>query len=223
MNLSISKKVTVFILMIVLAVPSLMAQQDTIIIDRSDKRVVNVVRYYNFWSKLVPRYTKLQLAGSVGVVSVGTGWDYGKNKQWETDFILGILPKYSGKNTQVAITLKQNYIPWKVKLGKSDFSFHPLSTGLYITTIAGHNYWSKNPDRHSDGYYTLATKIRFNIYVGQRFTYNIKESKRKMIKSISFFYDIHTHDMYIIQAVENSYLKPKDYLHLAFGLKFQFL
>ncbi|MDU1904693.1 MAG: hypothetical protein E6772_07910 [Dysgonomonas sp.] len=223
MSLSISKKGVVFIFFIACISSQLQARKDTIIIDRSNRREVQVVKYYNFWNKLIPRYAKVQLAGSIGLVSVGAGWDYGRNKQWETDFIVGILPKYDSKSTRVTFTLKQNFIPWKVNLGRSDFSFNPLSAGAYINTIAGQNYWSKNPDRHSNGYYTLATKIRFNVYLGQRFNYHIKESRLKFVKTVSFFYEVHTNDLYIIQAVENSYLKPKDYLHLAFGLKFQFL
>ena len=37
----------------------------------------------------------------MGLLSFGTGWDYGKRNQWETDILLGFIPKYSAKKTKV--------------------------------------------------------------------------------------------------------------------------
>lgn len=60
------------------------------------------------WERLVPRYTKIQFAGSMGLLSAGTGWDYGKNKQWETDIFLGVVPKYETDHMKMTMTIKQN-------------------------------------------------------------------------------------------------------------------
>jgi hypothetical protein len=54
----------------------------------------------------------------MGLLSLGTGWDYGKRNQWETDIFFGILPKYDSKRTKITMTLKQNYMPWSIALGK---------------------------------------------------------------------------------------------------------
>lgn len=48
-----------------------------------------VEKYISRWEKLIPRYTKLQFAGSMGMLSLGTGWNYYRN-HWETDLYLGI-------------------------------------------------------------------------------------------------------------------------------------
>lgn len=81
--------------------------------NRYDKRVH---RYRKHWEKLIPTYSKLQFAGNMGLLSVGTGWDYGKRDQWETDIFLGFLPKYQSDKAKLTFTLKQNYIPWSLPI-----------------------------------------------------------------------------------------------------------
>lgn len=179
-----------------------------------------VEKYQNQWMKLIPTHTKIQYAGGMGLVSIGAGWDYGTNNQWETDVILGFLPKYSTKDNKLVLTLKQNYIPWNIPLNKN-FSLEPLTTGLYVTTILNGDFWVSEPDKYPNSYYSFSTKLRFNIYLGQRIRFNIPQDKRFFAKSVTAFYEISTNDLYIGSAIPNSYLKPIDYLKLSFGLKFQ--
>ena len=116
-----------------------------------DKRVH---RYRCHWEKLIPTHTKIQFAGNMGLLSFGTGWDYGKKNQWETDIFLGFIPKYQSKRTKITMTLKQNYMPWSLELGKG-FSTEPLSCGLYFNTVFGDQFWVHEPDRYPKGYYVL--------------------------------------------------------------------
>ena len=154
--------------------------------------------------------------------SFGTGWDYGKRNQWETDILLGFIPKYSSKKTKVTMTLKQNYMPWSINIGKG-FSTEPLACGLYLNTVFGDQFWVNEPDRYPKGYYGFSSKVRIHIYMGQRLTYDIDPQRRFLAKSVTFFYEISTCDLYLVSAVQNSYLRPRDYLSLSFGLKFQWL
>lgn len=59
--------------------------------NRYDRRVH---RYRRHWEALIPTHTKIQFAGNMGLLSFGTGWDYGRRNQWETDVFFGVLPKY---------------------------------------------------------------------------------------------------------------------------------
>ncbi len=183
-----------------------------------DKRVH---RYRRTWEALVPTHTKIQMYGGMGLVSLGTGWDYGKRSQWETDVFLGIIPRYSSKSAKVTLTLKENYIPWSVYLGKN-FSLEPLSTGFYFNTVFSNEFWTREPDRYPKRYYGFSTRLRTHIYLGQRVRWEIPESYRFFSHSVTFFYELSSCDFYIISAVTN-HLKPKDYLRLSFGLKFQIL
>ncbi|GAE18905.1 hypothetical protein [Bacteroides pyogenes] len=181
-----------------------------------------VHRFRRKWEQLIPTHSKVQFAGNMGLLSYGMGWDYGKRSQWETDLLLGFIPKYSSKRPKLTMTLKQNYMPWSVGLGER-FSAEPLACGLYMNTVFGHEFWVREPERYPKGYYGFSSKIRFHIFVGQRLTYDIDPQWRFMAKSVTFFYEISTCDLYLVSAATNSYLRPRDYLSLSFGLKFQWL
>lgn len=179
-----------------------------------------IEKYQSQWEKLIPTHNKIQFAGGMGLLSFGIGWDYGKNNQWETDAFLGFLPKYDTKDTKVTFTLKQNFIPWNKDLGKG-FSIDPFACGLYVNTIFNGEFWVNEPDKYPNNYYSFSTKMRFNVYIGQRITFRIPQDKRFFSKYITAFYEISTNDLYLVSAIGNSYLKPKDYLRLSFGLKVQ--
>ena len=206
--------------------PETVTATDTVSSDTISARQMRynrrVERFYRNWNRIIPSYAKLQYAGNMGLLSFGTGWDYGKHNQWETDLFLGFLPKYSSKKAKITMTLKQNYIPWNIPL-KKGFSVDPLACGLYLNTVFGDQFWVHEPDRYPKGYYGFSSKIRIHIYLGQRLTYNIPAHYRFFARGITFFYELSTCDLYLISAATNRYLKPKDYLSLSFGLKFQWL
>ena len=205
-------------LMLLLFSPGSFAQQDSIVKpNKYDKRIH---RYRGHWEKLIPTHTKVQFAGNMGLLSFGTGWDYGKKNQWETDVFLGFIPKYDSKRTKVTMTLKQNYMPWSLNLGRG-FSTEPLTCGIYFNTVFGNEFWVHEQDRYPKGYYGFSSKIRSHIFLGQRLTYDIDPQRRYTAKSITFFYELSTCDLYLISAATNSYLRPRDYLSLSFGLKLQ--
>lgn len=179
-----------------------------------------VHRYREGWGNVIPTYFKTQFAGGMGIFSFGFGWDYGRQDQWETDLLFGYLPRFDTKKTKVTMTLKQNFIPWQKKLGK-EYSYNPLICGLYLNTVFSDQFWVKEPDRYPKGYYGFSSKIRFHAFIGQCFTYNIRENNFKHWKDISFFYEISTCDLYVVSAFTNKYIKLKDILSLSLGLKFQ--
>lgn len=204
--------------MLLLFSPGSFAQQDSIVKpNKYDKRIH---RYRGHWEKLIPTHTKVQFAGNMGLLSFGTGWDYGKKNQWETDVFLGFIPKYDSKRTKVTMTLKQNYMPWSLNLGRG-FSTEPLTCGIYFNTVFGNEFWVHEPDRYPKGYYGFSSKLRSHIFLGQRLTYDIDPQRRYTAKSITFFYELSTCDLYLISAATNSYLRPRNYLSLSFGLKLQ--
>lgn len=186
---------------------------------RYDRRIR---RFRHKWEQLIPTHSKIQFAGNMGLLSAGTGWNYGRKNQWETDLLLGFIPKHSSKRAKVTMTLKQNYMPWSFDLGKG-FSTEPLACGLYMNTVFGEEFWVSEPERYPKGYYGFSSKIRFHIYLGQRLTYEIDRQRRFLAKSVTFFYEISTCDLYLISAVTNNYLRPRDYLSLSFGLKIQWM
>ena len=93
-----------------------------------------------------PRYTKVQFAGSMAMLSVGTGWNYYRN-HWETDMLLGIVPRNANDHANVTFTLKQNYFPWNIDLGEK-VSFEPLCCGIYVNFLFDRDFWAKQPNKY---------------------------------------------------------------------------
>ena len=187
---------------------------------RYDRRVH---RYRRRWQALIPTHTKLQLAGGMGLLSAGTGWDYGRHNQWETDVFLGFLPKYSSRRPKMTFTVKQTYIPWSLQVKQSVFSVEPLSCGMYLNTVFGEEFWVNEPSRYPKGYYGFSSKVRIHAFVGQRVTVDIDPHRRFTAKALTFFYELGTCDLYLISAFTNRYLRPRDWLGLSFGVKLQLL
>lgn len=172
------------------------------------------------WNYLIPKYSKLQYAGSMGLLSAGAGWEYGK-KRWETDLLVGYAPTESYRQDLFTMTLKQNYTPWRLKTS-TVFSIEPLTTGFYINAILNDkNLWGTSPGRYPDGYYMHSNRFKFHIYIGQGVKYDIKKINLP-IKTVSAFYEVSTFDLYLLNIFKGSYLKPNDYISLSFGLRFGF-
>lgn len=186
-------------------------------LSRAEKRLE---RYRKLHNAFIPQSYKAQFLGGMGFISLGPSWSYGKKKQWETDFLLGFIPKYNSDAVKVTLTLKQNYIPWNLPL-KYGLSLEPLTCGLYLNTVFSNKFWTHEPDRYPSGYYGFSTRIRANIFLGQRIMYRIPDTKREFARAIGFFYELSTCDFYLVSAVTNRSLRPRDYLRLSFGLKLQ--
>ena len=128
---------------------------------RYDKRVH---RFRKHWAALIPTQFVIQNAGNMGIVSVGIGWDYGKRKQWETDLLMGYIPAHQSTRGKLTMTLKENYIPWSIRLSRQAsepatgaWSLEPLTTSLYInTTYICESYG------YSFNYQSLTDKQNFN-------------------------------------------------------------
>ena len=93
---------------------------------------------------------------------------------------------------------------------------------VYVNFLFDRDFWAKQPNKYPPGYYWFSTRIRNHIFIGERITLKLNPNS-SWHKSISFFYELSTCDLYIINAIGNSYLKPKDYLSLSFGVKLQIL
>jgi len=96
-------------LMLGLIAINVSGQVETVGTSRYDK---HITQYTNYHTALIPKYIKGQFAGSIGMVSVGFGWDYGKNRRWETDFLVGLVPRLESNRAKMTFTLRENLVPW---------------------------------------------------------------------------------------------------------------
>lgn len=180
-----------------------------------------VRRYCKFWSRLIPSQFKIQYAGSIGIFSASAGWHYGYElRTWETDVFLGIVPKFQTRCSRATLTLKQSYVPFRFPLHEQ-FDFEPLACGLFFSTIFGEEFWGTQPSKYPKHYYGFSTKIRSNIFLGERLRYRIPSNIHKRHNSISVYYELSTCDLYLVSYATNKYLSLWDILSLSFGMKFE--
>lgn len=231
----------IFSLLLFLGCPSVVSAEEagagdtvrisdtTIVFDTSDRKDTvsythydrRVYRYRRLWNFLIPTQFITQYAGNMGVVSAGVGWDYGCHRQFETNLLFGYLPKFRSRGAKMTMTLKQNFVPWRLPVG-NDFNFEPLSFGLYVNTVFGSEFWEKQPKRYPDKYYPfLSTKIRINVFVGERFTVVVPQNRRKFIKSLTAFYEVSTCDLYLRAMVQDHNVSLWDIVGLSVGMKVQ--
>lgn len=182
-------------------------------------------RMQNIWAALIPSHFVIQNAGNMGVVSMGSGWNYGKRRQWETDLLFGYIPKHESTRGKLTMTVKENYIPWGINLSPKvpggRWKFEPLTASVYLNTVYGHEFWKSQPGRYPDKYYELmSTKFRLNFALGQRIMFKIPENKRRSHSRMSLFYEVSTCDLYIRSMFQDSSIPLKDILGLSIGLKF---
>lgn len=186
---------------------------------RYDRRIH---RYRKQWNSLIPTQHVMQFCGNMGLVSVGIGWDYGRRRQWETQLLFGFVPKYDSHNAKITMTVKQNYIPWSIFISNV-WNIEPLQCGIYLNTVFGHDFWTKQPTKYESGYYPFSTRLRPNVFVGERFTKAVPNNRRKYIKSLSFFYELSTNDIYVMHLIHTGSMGFWDLFGLSLGIKAQLL
>ena len=111
---------------------------------------------------------------------------------------------------------------WRRDLGKG-WQFEPLECTLYLNTVLGHDFWTKQPTKYESGYYPFSTRVRPNLGFGERFTYKIPNNRRKRVKSITMFYELSTNDIYFMRFYRNGNANFWDVFGLSFGAKLQIL
>jgi hypothetical protein len=174
---------------------------------------------YEGWERVLPTHIKAQYAGGMGFLSLGYGWDYGRKCQWETDMLVGVLPKGYADHTHITLTLKQNYIPWSIRCCER-FAIEPFSCGLYLSIISGQDYWMHEPIRypHRD-YYRFSSRLRAFLYAGQRITCYTRGNS--LLQSVTLYYELSANDLDIVSKCTNHSLKLSDITYFSAGLRFQ--
>ena len=180
-------------------------------------------RYRKRWEALIPTQSVVQFAGNMGFLSFGVGWSYGKRNQWETNQFIGFIPKYKSNRAKVTMTIKENYIPWSIYVGKG-VQIEPLRMGLYLNAVFGTEFWNEQPSRYPNDYYEfLSTKFRLNVFAGQGVTKIVPMNHLRFVKSVTAFYELGTCDLYIRAKYMDHSVKFWDLMGLSLGLKFQLL
>ena len=136
---------------------------------------------------VIPHHIKIQFAGSIGFISVGTGYEFAK-KKLQGDFYYGYVPEKIGGINIHSITAKLTWLP--VSIQKNDYKFDLLTTGFLVNYAFGKQY---EISRESFSYYGFPTAAHVALFAGG----GITKSK------IGLYYELGITDRDLISFASN--------------------
>lgn len=217
------KHIITFALLLLAIIPQPASAMDTTEKKSGSKAHKTIKADRGKWYRaLVPKSIVAQYAGNIGAVSAGVEWSYGKNGRWGTSILFGYIPRYYSSCSKATTTLKQRFTPYTIDINEH-IVFKPFECGLFLNTIINGEFWVKEPSKYPDGYYGFATRVRTNIYIGQRLDLLLPKKYSEQIKSLSLYYELSTCDFHIVSYATNSkYLDLGDLFCLGLGMKVNF-
>ena len=87
---------------------------------------------------------------------------------------VGLFAKFESEHNKAVFTLKQSYLPWRLRVKESAWVIQPLSCSLFLSSVLSDKFWTHEPDRYPKGYYGFSTRIRANLSLGQRVMYDVR-------------------------------------------------
>lgn len=176
-------------------------------------------RRKEIWSNFIPNSAVGQFAGNIGLVEAGLGWNYGKRNRWETNFLLGFVPKLKSGESDFTLTLRENFAPWRV--GKNNMKFTPGVFSLTFSSILNDRYWFRMPEKYpTEGYYWLKTRLRTQIGFGERLSFVRAKESKKILEAVSVYYQLDLDDIGILSAIPNKQITLYDIIHFGCGVIF---
>ena len=158
----------------------------------------------------VPDYYKIQFAGNIGFISIGTGYELFNNRL-QSDILFGYVPKSIGNTAIYTITQKNTFSIHDFKLNKKNEI--SLITGFSMSYETGNNSCLFLPDKYPDGYYST-NAFHFPLFAGVKIKKTLRNDSK--IKSIEFNIEACKIATYLYYSIINSEIKCNDITSLAF-------
>jgi len=166
-----------------------------------------------------PDHVVIQAAGNIGLIAVGPGYSYAKDKI-NTEVLYGMVPGYNSTTTIHIFTAKTSYHPFKKELAKN-YLWEPIKIGTGISYSVGRQFYTTWPDQYPDGYYWWTTSFRLTPFLGTTLSRRVG-NEHTLIKRIEISPEIGTHDLAVISYINNKQLPFYKILNIALGTKLVF-
>jgi hypothetical protein len=149
-----------------------------------------------------PDYTKLQVAGNLGLLSLGVGYLL-LDDHWQTELFYGYLPAALGGVDVHTLAWKNSVVPCNLRLS-GDLVLSPLVIGLSVQIEVGGRSFFTSPDQYPSGYNAWPTALHFAPYFGMMLH---KEHSlfADRIKGFSVYWELGTIDDYLEQWARSGY------------------
>ncbi len=196
------------------------AQTDSIVASRADS---SEATHKTFLQRLIPTHATMQYAGSIGLGSVGVGYDLFKNKRGSLDFGYGYVPKSAGGDLNI-LSAKFAYRPFVINVGNHAI-FYPANPGIFISYHLGKDFeFMHDSKQFPDNYYWWSTAMRLHLSLSNEFKINLpRPLLQGAVKSLSVYSEFNTNELYMISMFQNfGSLHLSDIVKIGFGIKIGF-
>lgn len=175
--------------------------------------IVDVKAQSSIMNKIAPDHIKVQFAGNIGVLSVGSGYSFFSDKI-QSDIFYGYAPaKIVGYDIHT-FSIKNSF-----RLVEFPLNYHwgmSFSTGFAINYAITNNTFLFLPKQYPDKYYG-ANAIHFAPFVSSNFIY--KNDKNKIINNLNVYVELGTLDQYIWYYIKERAFGFRDIWNLAIGVR----
>ena len=156
---------------------------------------------------VAPHYVKLQFAGSIGFLSLGTGYEFAK-KKLQADVYYGYVPKKIGGINIHSVTGKLTWFPLSVQ--SKDVRFNLLTTGFLVNYAFGKQY---DFSLEEFDYYGFPTAAHIGLFVGGGISKN----------KFSLYYELGTTDRELVSFASNKKgIKLPEIINIGIGARLSF-
>lgn len=172
---------------------------------------------------LIPEEAIVQYAGSIGYLSVGTGYELFGNKRGNIDLNYGYVPEAKGGALHM-VTAKFAYRPFVIKI-KDWAKIYPFNPGVFVTYTINNNLSFNFPtDNYPKGYYYWSEAARPHLSFSNEFQLTKGRLLEKTgLSALSIYSEFNTNDFYLINYFQNSTaLSVTDIFKLGIGLRIKF-
>jgi hypothetical protein len=172
-----------------------------------------------FLRKLVPDFVSVQHAGSIGWMSVGTGYNLFKHRV-RPGLQYGLVPPNKGGRLHI-VTASVFVHPARIRLGKQ-WSFNPVDVGFKGSYQFGKDYFFDLPSRYPPNYYWWKPALRLHLATETSLEFKFPHNKR--LRSVAAYLEINTNDLYLVSFVMNTRsLGILEVVKAGVGLRLNFL
>jgi hypothetical protein len=126
----------------------------------------------------VPDHAQLQLAGDIGFLSPGMGYELA-GRRVDLDLFLGWVPASIGGEDIYSVTGKITYAPWRLGAGPG-WRVAPLRIAAQATYTFGSQYFVAAPGRYPSGYYEIPTALHTGVALGGAATRKLGGGEREI-------------------------------------------
>lgn len=161
-----------------------------------------------------PEYIKIQYAGNLGLVSVGTG-KYINNKKATIDFNYGYLPALVHNARVHTFALKSTY-------QSREISLRTIKSRVYVGAALAYsitrNTYLKMPDKLPLNYYAQ-NAVHLEPFVGAKV---LLPTQNQCLRKWALYSEIGTVDYKLLYKIQNKSIDFCDLWNICFGIWVQF-